>query len=120
LSQNKKNNLGCLSIIKEGRRRRYIGFFVSSPKKIFFEKQDMLRVLRKQCTILYNKNFKEMGLFLTKFNENKGILRCKHTEKNNTIDLLRSINKIGPEKVEIETLGTSGTIKSLEKKHMNY
>jgi len=48
-----------------------------------------------------------------------GIIRCNHLEKENTINLLRSIKSVSSKKVEIETLGTSGTIKSLVSKHMN-
>ncbi len=59
-----------------------------------------------------------MGIYLTKFDGEKGIVRCNHIEKENTIKLLRSINKIYSNEVEIKTLGTSGTIKSLMKKHM--
>ncbi len=60
-----------------------------------------------------------MGLYLIRFDGDKGILKCNHVEKENTIKLLKSIKKISSKKVEIETLGTSGTIKSLVKKHMN-
>jgi len=59
-----------------------------------------------------------MGINLIRFDGEKGILRCNHTEKENTIDLLRSIKEINSEKVNFETIGTSGTIKSLIKKHM--
>jgi len=59
-----------------------------------------------------------MGLYLIRFDGDKGILKCNHVEKENTIKLLKSIKKISSKKVEIETLGTSGTIKSLVKKHM--
>jgi len=55
---------------------------------------------------------------LTRFDGEKGIVRCNHIEKENTIKLLKSINKIYSNEVEIKTLGTSGTIKSLMKKHM--
>jgi len=59
-----------------------------------------------------------MGIYLIRFDGEKGIVRCNHIEKDNTIKLLRSIKGIGTKKVSIETLGTSGTIKSLIKKHM--
>jgi RNase P/RNase MRP subunit POP5 len=47
-----------------------------------------------------------------------GIVKCKHTQKDSTIKLLRSIKTISSNKIDIETLGTSGTIKTLIKKHM--
>jgi len=59
-----------------------------------------------------------MGIRLIRFNGKTGILRCNHTEKDNTIKLLKSIKKISSNKVSIETFGTSGTIKSLIRKHM--
>jgi len=59
-----------------------------------------------------------LGIYLTRFDGEKGIVRCNHIEKENTIKLLRSIKKIYSNEVEIKTLGTSGTIKSLIKKHM--
>ncbi len=54
-----------------------------------------------------------------RFDEDKGILRCKHTEKENAIRLLKSIKKINSQQIQIQTIGTSGTIKSLIKKHLN-
>ena len=60
-----------------------------------------------------------MGISLIKFNGNKGILRCNHVEKENTITILTSIKKISSNKIKLKTLGTSGTIKALNKKHMN-
>lgn len=59
-----------------------------------------------------------MGISLTRFDGKKGIVKCNHTEKENTIKLLKSIKKISSHKVDIETLGTSGTIKALVRKHM--
>ena len=59
-----------------------------------------------------------MGIYVIRFDGVKGIVKCNHTEKDNTIKLLKSIKKISSNKVEIDTLGTSGTIKSLLRKHM--
>jgi RNase P/RNase MRP subunit POP5 len=59
-----------------------------------------------------------MGLYVVRFNGEKGIVKCNHIEKENTIKLLNSIEKISSYKVSIQTVGTSGTIKSLLRKHM--
>ena len=59
-----------------------------------------------------------MGIRLIRFDGEKGILRCNHIEKENAITLLKSIKEIDSEIVNFETVGTSGTIKSLMKKHM--
>ena len=107
-----------LVIIKEGRRRRYIGFEVKSLKDIVFTKKQIIEEIQKKCPFFFEKGCKEVGINLIKYNDEKGIVRCKHTDKENTIKLLKSIKKISNKKVSIETLGTSGTIKALVRKHM--
>jgi RNase P/RNase MRP subunit POP5 len=107
------------SIIKEGRRRRYIGFKINSPAKNFrIKKDEIINEINIQCKTLYNKNCRDLGIFVVRFDKDKGIVRCNHIEKDNTIKLLTSIDNISSVKVNIETLGTSGTIKSLIRKHM--
>lgn len=106
------------SIIKEGRRRRYIGFNISTIDKKPITKDDLIDAVRMKCSTLFKKDFRDMELFILRFNGEKGIIRCKHLEKENTIKLLISIEKIGSKKVKIDTIATSGTIKSLVNKHM--
>ncbi len=60
-----------------------------------------------------------MRIYLTRFDGEKGIVRCSHVEKENTIRLLKSIDRISNQNVTVETLGTSGTIKALIRKHMS-
>jgi len=67
---------------------------------------------------LFNKNFKEFGIFLIRFDEGKGIVRCRHTDKEKSIEILNSIDKIKNNNCQIKTLGTSGTIKALVKKYL--
>lgn len=57
-----------------------------------------------------------MGITLIKFDGENGIIRCNHIEKENTINMLKSIKKVNDKTVSLETIGTSGTIKSLLKK----
>ena len=78
----------------------------------------MIGEIKTQCNTLFNKNCKDMGIFLIRFDGEKGIIRCKHTEKDNMINLLTSIKQVSSINVSVKTLGTSGTIKSLIKKHM--
>ena len=69
--------------------------------------------------MLFFVEIKAKRIFLVKFDKDTGIVKCKHTEKEATIEILQKIKTIGTDtEVEIKTLGTSGTIKSLEKKHM--
>jgi RNase P/RNase MRP subunit POP5 len=59
-----------------------------------------------------------MGIRLIRFDGMTGIVKCNHTEKEKTIKLLQSIVKISSQKVQVETFGTSGTIKALMRKHI--
>jgi len=60
-----------------------------------------------------------MGIYLIRFDGRKGIVKCNHIDKDKTINLLTSIDNINSHKIKIKTLGTSGTIKSLIRKHMD-
>jgi len=68
---------------------------------------------------LYGKSCRNKNFYLVRFNGYKGILRCKNTEKDNAIKLLKKIENINNKKIKIKTVGTSGTIKSLLKKHLD-
>ncbi|MEF8879473.1 MAG: Rpp14/Pop5 family protein [Candidatus Thermoplasmatota archaeon] len=107
--------------MKEGRRRRYIGFKVEciDENRNSLDKGDIIYIVRKRCSELFGEHCKKMGLYIVRFNGEEGILRCRHIEKENSIKLLQSIKEIKGREVKVKTLGTSGTIKSLIKKHMN-
>lgn len=77
----------------------------------------MISVLRSKTTSLFHSSLKEKNIFLTRFNGKKGIVRCQHTEKQDTINLLHSITEINGKPVVVKTIATSGTIKSLVQKH---
>ena len=104
-----------LFIVKQGNRKRYIGFIVKSKDEI--DKKDLIDKINNESIKLSLKNSKNKDFFLISFNDFKGILRCKHTEKDNAINLLNSIKTIKSKKVEIKTVGTSGTIKALKNKY---
>jgi len=78
----------------------------------------MINVIRNQSITIFNEDSKNFGIYLIRFNGEEGIVKCNHIEKEKTIQLLTSINEISSKKVKIETVGTSGTIKTLIKKHM--
>ena len=104
-------------IVKGNRRHRYIGFVVKHLGNDF-NRSEMLGELREQCKCIFNKDCKEMGIRLIRFDGTAGIVKCSHVEKENTMMILRSIKKIASKKVEVKTIATSGTIRSLIKKHM--
>jgi RNase P/RNase MRP subunit POP5 len=60
-----------------------------------------------------------MGIYLIKFDGYQGILKCNHNYKQETIEILKSINEFSTNNIKIITIGTSGTIKKLINKHMN-
>ena len=105
------------TIVKDNRRQRYIGFVVKTLEKNL-NKSEMLKEIQRQCKYIFNKDCKEMGMRLIRFDGTVGILKCSHLEKENTIMLLQSIKKIESKNVEVVTVATSGTIRSLVKKHM--
>ena len=100
-----------INIPVKNKRHRYIGFFVESEKSL--DKYFIDNEIKNQCRKLYQKDCKELGLRLIRFDGKKGILKCNHIEKQNTIELLYTIKNIN-----IQPVGTSGTIKALQKKHM--
>jgi RNase P/RNase MRP subunit POP5 len=109
-----------MSITRNGMRRRYIGFVVDSKnEKPRIDKSEMIREIRRQCRNIFDKDCKEMGIYLVNFDGIKGIVRCNHVEKDNTIMLLESIDKVSSQDVVLKTVGTSGTIKTLVRKHMS-
>lgn len=99
-------------------RPRYILFSISADKKVFpIQRHQLIAALQSYCSSLHDCSLKDKKIYLTRFNGEKGIVRCKHTEKKATIQLLESIKKINHNSVDITTIATSGTIKSLIKKH---
>lgn len=92
-------------------RKRYVAFRIKAYREV--ERWELIAALQARA--------EEMGMpadgqrrpWLTAFNDNRGILRCSHTDKDAAINLLESIKEIGEDrmKVEIETVKTSGTIK---------
>lgn len=110
----------CKIILKFKHRRRYIGFYIDNlDKKNVFKKFDLIDEIKNKCIEIYGSNPKSMGIFVIKFDGYKGIVKCNHIKKDETIKILNSINKLSDIKVKIITVGTSGTIKKLIIKHMN-
>jgi len=56
-----------------------------------------------------------MGIRLIKFQGTKGIVKCNHVEKDRTIELLRSLQRVASHEVKVATRATSGTIRALLK-----
>ena len=97
------------------KRHRYIGFVVVKPES-GIDREKLKAGLRFYCRKLFGDSWKEVGLRLTRFNGKGGIVHCYHIYKDGVITLLNSIDRILDQRVDIKTIGTSGTIKSLNRK----
>jgi RNase P/RNase MRP subunit POP5 len=81
---------------------------------------ELILEIKNHCKKLFDRDYKNLGLYLIKYNEkDMGIIKCKHTEKENTIKLLSDITQIGDRKINIITIATSGSIKTLIHKYMS-
>jgi RNase P/RNase MRP subunit POP5 len=128
-------------------RKRYIVFKIESDTDI--SRYDLIYTLKKLVKNRPNSNNKDLydskkdnnayselsyraavdqrlGYFIEipwviSINNNYGLIRCYHLEKDKTIDLLNSITLVGKAKnrVIIKTLGTTGTIRSARKKYLD-
>ena len=107
------------NIIKTNNRQRYIGFKLISESKESIKNKDLFSEIQKLCRTKYDRYCTDMGLRLIRFDGIFGIMKCNHVEKENTISLLNSLEHINSVDVKIETLCTSGTIKSLIKRIKN-
>ena len=79
----------------------------------------MIYCLQRHCENIFTAPCNTYGIFLTRFKDTKGIVRCFHIEKTRTIQLLSSISMIKNKSIQIKTLGTSGTMKALIRKHLD-
>ncbi len=97
-------------------RKRYVAFRIIAPRNI--QRWELIGALQNRA--------EQMGMageglarpWLTTYKENRGVLRCAHTNKDNAIELLTSITEVGDDnlQVTIETVVTSGTIKQAKAK----
>jgi len=101
-------------------RPRYILFSITADTTVLpIQRHEMIAALKSYCQLLFGCSVKNKNIFLTRFNGVNGIVRCQHTEKQHTIRLLQSIQTINHKPVQIQTIATSGTIKSLIQKYDN-
>ena len=92
-------------------RHRYIVFEIDAPRPI--ERWELIKEFQRISSRMGLDQSDEIRPWLTAFQDNRGILRCSHCDKDKAIELLNGINEIGDErlKITIRTITTSGTIK---------
>ncbi|MBS3816208.1 MAG: hypothetical protein KGY76_01450 [Candidatus Thermoplasmatota archaeon] len=88
-------------------RQRYIAFVIEGGKT---DRGGMIGAIRDEFSKDEYENIKP---WLTVFEKDKGIVRCKHTGKERAIEILNGM-QVGGGKVK--TLTTSGTIKKAKKR----
>ena len=98
---------------KPGERWRYIAFAIGSDCVV--ERGDFLDALMNAA-----RKTPLGGAFrITVFEGNFGILKVPHTLKEEAIRVLRSVDRVRGGACTVDTLLTSGTIKTLKEKYRN-
>ncbi len=87
-------------------RQRYVAFMIEGGET---DRRGMIEAIRDEFS---RKEYDEIKPWLTVFEEDRGIVRCKHTGKKRAIEILNEI-EVGGGKVK--TIKTSGTIKKAKK-----
>ncbi len=91
----------------ENERQRYIGFVIEGGKT---SRPNMISCLRKSIN---PDEYHEIRPWLTIFDGEKGIIRCRQEGKERLIDILNSLKVEGG---NVKTLITSGTIKKVKQR----
>jgi len=93
-----------------GERWRYIAFEIVGSEPV--ARNDFLDALLKTArTSAVGDRFR-----ITVFEGDFGIVKVPHKLKEDMVDALRAIGEVGDSKCRVETLRTSGTIKTLKDK----
>ncbi|MFO7872262.1 MAG: Rpp14/Pop5 family protein [Candidatus Undinarchaeales archaeon] len=99
---------------------RYIAFSVFSEAKP--SKNNIIHTITSSILQLFGEaGASETNVWLIDYNKEKkkGILRCSNKALTEVLGALTAITSINKKKASVTTLGVSGTIKKLKKKHFN-
>ncbi len=95
------------------KRFRYVVFRISGDEVV---KKDVIRTLN---ALSRDEALEESHrLMLVHFEDNAGLVRCRHTMKERVIELMNGLRSIGGRDVDVKTVGTSGTIKAALSKYI--
>ncbi len=101
----------------ERKKKRYIGFVIFSEKVI--DSKNFLKEFFKIMKDFFGENIcSEIDPVLIYFRKNIGIIRCNHKYVDHIKTGLLLLKEIDGVKVRCNTVGISGTIKSLIKKYL--
>lgn len=88
-------------------RQRYIVFIIEGGKT---DRGGMIGAIRNEFS---KEEYDEIKPWLTVFEEDRGIIRCKHTGKERAVEILNDMRVGGG---DVKTVTTSGTMKKAKKK----
>ncbi len=91
-------------------RKRYVGFRVQVEEGPPPDRRTMVEALDRACRSHGLRDRKR----LTVFTGELGIAKCEHTEVDDMLGALASIDHLGGTPAMVETLVTSGTIKKVK------
>jgi RNase P/RNase MRP subunit POP5 len=92
-------------------RHRYIVFEIDAPRPV--ERWELIKEFQRIASRMGLDQSEEIRPWLTAFQNNRGILRCTHHDRDKAVELLTAITEVGEErlKISIQTITTSGTIR---------
>ncbi len=70
------------------------------------------------CAVLGDVGFAGCGISVLGFEDNSGIVLCRHTSVSETVGVLAFITMIDGQKVIVRTIGVSGTVKGAQTKFL--
>jgi len=101
----KKESLFGVMVVGDD-RQRYISFIIEGAET---DRRGMINAIRNEFS---REEYEEIKPWLTVFEGDRGILRCKHIGKERAVEVM---NEIEVDKGKVKTIITSGTIKKAKK-----
>lgn len=100
------------------KRQRYIAVEVLSDAPVQ-RNAFIAAVSNAGCTVLGDLGFAACGISVLGFENNSGVIKCRHTSVSQTIGVLAFMTLIDGQKVIVRTAGVSGTVKGARTKFLN-
>ncbi|WNY28275.1 hypothetical protein MmiEs2_04590 [Methanimicrococcus stummii] len=98
-------------------RKRYIAVEIISDAPV--QRNAFIgAVSQTGCAVLGDVGFAGCGISVLGFENNIGIVKCKHDSVSETIGALAFISAIDNQRVIVRTIGVSGTVKGAETKFL--
>jgi RNase P/RNase MRP subunit POP5 len=98
-------------------RKRYVAIELLSDSPI--QRNSLISAVSQAgCSLLGDIGYAKCGISVLGFENNVGIVQCKHTSVSETIAVLAFITAVDNQKVIIRAAGVSGTVKGAETKFL--